>query len=141
MKKGKPSKKKQTDYWRSDSFEKFTTLLASKCRDVKKPNDKWRMCTDYTDLNKHCLKDSSPLSNIDLLVDRASGYKVLSLMDALTGYNQIHMHPADEEKTAFMTEHSNYCYKTMLFRLKNAGVTYLRLMDKIFAKHGSKVVL
>src|ERR1044072_1695933 len=101
---------------------------------VRNANGKWRMCTDYTDLNKHCPKDAYPLQNIDLLVNRASGYKLLSLMDAFSGYNQIPMHSADEEKTAFMTEHSNYCYKTIPFGLKNAGATYQRLMDKIFSE-------
>ena len=55
-------------------------------------------------------------------------------MDAFFGYNQIPMHAADEENTAFMTEHSNYCYRTMPFGLKNAGATYQRLMDKIFSE-------
>ena len=55
-------------------------------------------------------------------------------MDAFSGYNLIPMHPADEEITAFMTEHSNYSYRTMPFGLKNAGATYQRLMDKIFSE-------
>src|ERR1044072_1224210 len=112
---------------------KYPTWLANVVMG-KKANRKWRMCTDYTDLNKHCPKDAHPLPNIDLLVDRASGFKVLSLMDVFSGYNQIPMHPVDEENTAFMTEHSNYCYRTMPFGLKNAGATYQRLMDKIFAE-------
>jgi hypothetical protein len=41
---------------------------------VKKANGKWEMCTDYTDLNKVCPKDSYPLPNIDRLVDSASGF-------------------------------------------------------------------
>ena len=32
---------------------------------VKKNNGKGRMCVDFTDLNKACLKDSFPLSKID----------------------------------------------------------------------------
>jgi len=42
------------------------------------------------------------------------------------------MYPPDEDKTTFMTDRSNYCYRVMPFGLKNAGATYQRLMDKIF---------
>nr|KYP55827.1 Retrovirus-related Pol polyprotein from transposon 17.6 [Cajanus cajan] len=52
-------------------------------------------------------------------------------MDAYSCYNQIRMHPADEDKTAFITDQANYCYKVMPFGLKNAGATYQRLMDKV----------
>jgi len=100
---------------------------------VKKANGKWRMCVDFTDLNKECLKDSYPLPNIDTLVDSASGCKMLSFLDAFSGYNQIKIHPRDESKTTFMTDTCSYCYKVMPFGLKNAGATYQRLMDKILA--------
>jgi len=36
---------------------------------VKKASKKWRMCIDFTDLNKACPKDSYPLSRVDVLVD------------------------------------------------------------------------
>ncbi|MCI55736.1 gag-pol polyprotein, partial [Trifolium medium] len=52
---------------------------------VKKANGKWRMCVDFTDLNKACPKDPYPLPNIDRLIDGASGYKMLSFMDAYSG--------------------------------------------------------
>jgi len=100
---------------------------------VKKANGKWRMCVDFMDLNKACPKDSYPLPSIDALVDSASGCKMLSFLDAFSGYNQIKMHPRDESKTTFMMETCSYCYKVMAFGLKNAGATYQRLMDKVLA--------
>ncbi|XP_013746096.3 uncharacterized protein LOC106448811 [Brassica napus] len=54
-------------------------------------------------------------------------------MDAFSGYNQILMHPDDREKTAFITDRGTYCYKVMPFGLKNAGATYQRLVNRMFA--------
>ncbi|KAI0494737.1 hypothetical protein KFK09_024880 [Dendrobium nobile] len=99
---------------------------------VKKASGAWRMCMDYTDLNKACPKDSFPLPRIDQLVDATSGHQILSFMDAYSGYNQIRMDPVDEEATAFQTDKGLYCYKVMPFGLKNAGATYQRLMNKVF---------
>src|SRR5436189_5715215 len=67
---------------------------------VKKSNGKWRMCVDFTDLNKACPKDHYPLHKIDQVVDRASGHQTLSFMDVFSGYNQIIMADKDKKKTA-----------------------------------------
>lgn len=102
---------------------------------VKKSNGKWRVCTNYTNLNKACLKDAYPLPTIDKLLDRAIGNHLLSFLDAYLGYNKIWIHPQDEEKTAFKTKSANYCYQVKSFSLKNVGDTYQRLMDKIFKEY------
>ena len=54
---------------------------------VRKANGKWRMCVDFTDLNKACPKDSYPLPRIDQLMDSMAGHKLLSFMDTFSGYN------------------------------------------------------
>ena len=100
---------------------------------VKKANKKWRMYVDFTDLNKACPKDSYPLPRIDTLVDSMVRNQLLSFMDAFSGYNQIKMEEADQEKTSFVTSQGLFCYKVMSFGLKNAGATYQRLMNKMFA--------
>ena len=54
-------------------------------------------------------------------------------MDAFSGYNQIKLDKADQEKTSFITRQGLFCYKVMPFELKNASATYQRLMNKMFA--------
>ena len=70
---------------------------------IQKKNGKWRVCIDFTDLNKACPKDSFLLPHIDMLVDATAGHEMLSFMDAFSDYNQILMHPDDQEKTSFIT--------------------------------------
>ena len=101
---------------------------------VKKANDKWRLCIDFTDVNKACPKDSFPLPRIDLIVDATAGHELLSFMDVFSGYNQISMDPDDQEKTSFITEQGTFCYRVMPFGLKNAGATYQRLVNRMFQK-------
>ena len=99
---------------------------------VKKASGKWMMCIDFTDLNKACPKDSYPLPQVDVLVDSTARHQLLSFMDAFSGYNQIRMHEADQEKTSFVTSQGLFYYKVMPFGLKNAGATYQRLINKMF---------
>ncbi|PKI53624.1 hypothetical protein CRG98_025992 [Punica granatum] len=76
---------------------------------VEKKNGKVRVCIDYRDLNRASPKDNFPLSHIDVL-----------------------MAEEDKVKTTFITMCGTFCYKVMLFGLKNVGATYQRAMVTLF---------
>ncbi|GKV37979.1 hypothetical protein SLEP1_g45937 [Rubroshorea leprosula] len=99
---------------------------------VKKPNGKWRMCIDFTNLNEACPKDPHPLPNVEKLVERAAEHERMSFLDASSGYHQVQLLLDDQEKTAFYVSDAIYCYVMMPFGLKNAGATYQKLVQIIF---------
>ncbi|XP_071712607.1 uncharacterized protein [Rutidosis leptorrhynchoides] len=112
---------------------KYPTWVANPVM-VKKSDGGWRMCVDFTNINKACPKDCYPLPEIDWKVESLTGYKYKCFLDAYKGYHQIQMAKEDEEKTSFFTSKGIYCYRKMPFGLKNAGATYQRLVDKVFRK-------
>ena len=66
------------------------------------------------------------------MVNATAGHELFSFMDAYSEYNQIKMHPLDEDKTAFTTGRAIYCYKVMSLRLNNAGTTFQRMVNEVF---------
>ena len=99
---------------------------------MEKKTGKWRVCVDFTDLNRACPKDPFLMPRIDQLVDATVGHPWMSFLDAFQGYHQIPLALDDQEKTAFVTSIGNYHYKVMHFGLKNARSTYQRMMTKMF---------
>nr|AAR06299.1 putative gag-pol protein [Oryza sativa Japonica Group] len=100
---------------------------------VRKKTGQWRMCVDYTDLNKSCPKDPFGLPRIDQVIDSTAGCELLSFLDCYSGYHQIRLKESDCLKTSFITPFGAYCYITMPFGLKNAGATYQRMIQRCFS--------
>ncbi|GJW53790.1 reverse transcriptase domain-containing protein [Tanacetum coccineum] len=100
---------------------------------VKKSDGGWRMCVDFTDINKACPKDCYPLPDIDWKIESLLGFCLKCFLDAYKGYHQIQRAEEDEDKTTFYAGEGVFCYKKMSFCLKNAGATYQRLVDKVFS--------
>jgi hypothetical protein len=108
---------------------------------VKKSDDKWRMCIDFTYLNKACLKDEFSLPRIDYLIDTAATSELMSLLDCYSGYHQIWMKKEGETKTSFITPSITYCYLRMPERFKNAGGIFSRMTSKELSSHLGRNVL
>jgi hypothetical protein len=82
--------------------------LANPVLVLKKKKVDWRMCVDYTDLNKHCPKDPFGLPRIDQVVESTAGCYVLSFLDCYSEYHQISLAKEDEEKNS--VHHSVRCF-------------------------------
>ena len=66
------------------------------------------------------------------MVNATSSHELLSFMDTFSGYNQILMHPDDQENIAFIPKRGIFCNKVMPFGLKNGSATYQWLVNKMF---------
>jgi hypothetical protein len=77
--------------------------LANPVLVCKKNSNEWRMCVDYTDLNKHYPKDPFGLPRIDQVIDSTAGCDLLCFLGCYSGYHQIAIKEEDQEKTTFIT--------------------------------------
>ncbi|GJX31498.1 reverse transcriptase domain-containing protein [Tanacetum coccineum] len=97
---------------------------------VRKADGRWKLCVDFTDINKACPKEHHPLPTADKKVEDLYKYWLKCFLDAYKGYHHIPVAERDKEKTEFFTREGVLCYKRLPFGLKNAGATYQKLIDK-----------
>jgi hypothetical protein len=100
----------------------------------KKNTGKIRVCVNFRDLNRATPKDEYPMPVAKDLINKASGHKVISILDGNAGYNQIFMAKRDVSKTTFRCPGFVGLFKWVVitFGLRNAGATYQRAMNLIF---------
>ena len=108
---------------------------------VRKKSGEIRLCVDFRNLNKCSKKDNYPLPKMEHLLQKVSEAKVMSFLDGFSGFNQISVHPDDQEKTAFTTPWGTFMYAKMPFGLMNAGATFQKAMDIEFVGEKDKFVL
>ena len=87
------------------------------------------------------LKDNYPLPKMDHILQRVVGSQRMSMLDGFSRYNQVVVHPEDQEKTTFTTPRGTFMYAKMPFGLMNVGATFQRAMDIAFSKEKDKYVV
>lgn len=98
-----------------------------------KDNKKWRLVIDFRKLNEKTVGDAYPLPNITEILDQLGSWHYFSTLDLASGFHQIKMSERDASKTAFSTPYMHYQFKRMPFGLKNAPVTFQRLIDVVLS--------
>lgn len=83
-----------------------------------------RLCVDLRNENNVSLRDNYPLPKMYHILQRVVGASRISLLDGFSGYNQILVHPDDQEKTAFTTQQGTFKYLKIPFGLRNVGATF-----------------
>ena len=63
------------------------------------------------------------------------------MLDGFSGYNQVAVHPDDQEKTTFTTPWVTFMYAKIPFGLMNVGATFQRAMDIAFSEEKDKYVV
>nr|GEZ38127.1 putative reverse transcriptase domain-containing protein [Tanacetum cinerariifolium] len=97
----------------------------------KKKDKSFQMCIDYRKLNKLTVKNQYPLPRIEDLFDQLQGSRVYSNIDLRSGYHQLRVREEDIPKTAFRTRYGHYEFQVILFRLTNASVVFMDLMNRV----------
>jgi hypothetical protein len=100
----------------------------------KKDTSKIWVCINFRNLNKATRKDEYSIPVADMLINNATGHRVISFQDGNAGSNQIFMAEEDMSKMAFHSPGfiSLSKWVVMTFGLKNVGATYQRDMNLIF---------
>ncbi|GFV01180.1 hypothetical protein TNCV_4280561 [Trichonephila clavipes] len=69
---------------------------------VPKSNGTVRLCIDYRKLNAITIPDKYPLPLMDVLLHDAKSTAFMSTLDLKSGYHQVEVNTADQDKTAFV---------------------------------------
>jgi ribonuclease HI len=92
-------------------FSKWVSNLVP----TRKKTGEIRLCIDFRNLNKVSLKDNYPFPKMDHILQKVVGSSRISLLDGFSGYNQVLVHPEDQEKTTFTTPWGTFMYVKMPF--------------------------
>ena len=96
---------------------------------MKKKDESLRLCIDYRKLNKVAIKNKYLLPRIDDLFDQLQGTNTFSKINLRLGYHQLKVREEDIPKTTFQTRYGHYEFLVISFRITNAPVAFMDLIN------------
>ena len=84
---------------------------------VKKPDKSIRVCIDLREINKHIKPVSFPLPRVDDLLNSLGQSPYLTVVDVVSAFYHLDIHPDDREKTAFTVRNTKYEFIKVPFGL------------------------
>ena len=129
------SVKEQIKTWTDqDVIEPANSPWASPLVPVKKKDGRVRWAVDYRFLNHSTIQDSYPLQRIRSNLEKLSGARVYSMLDASGAYHNIRIHPDSRSATTFTSPYGAYQFKRLPFGLVNAGASYSRMVQQMLSQ-------
>ena len=107
---------------------------------MKKKDGMLRLCIDYRQLNKVTVKNRYLLPWIDDLFDQLKGAKVFSKIYLRSKYHHMRIKGQDVSKTAFRTRYRHFEFLVLPFRLTNAPILFMDLINRVFQSYYDKFV-
>jgi transposase InsO family protein len=115
---------------RLDVIEASTAEYYSQVHLTPKPNNKWRFCIDFRNLNTTSKSEGWPLPNIQQMLERlgATRAKFWGVFDLTSGYHQAPLDKDSRQYTAFITSRGLFQWKRVAMGLKSAGSYFQQRM-------------
>jgi len=112
-----------------------STAKPSQVVPVRKPDDTYRMCNDFTYLNDNTINaESWPLPKVEEILTRLSKKKFFARFDLLKGFHQLLLDEASKHLTAFVTKSGVYEYNRVPMGCKGAPAFFQRQMESVVFK-------
>jgi hypothetical protein len=137
----------QIQQWMADGIaEVSNSPWASPCVVVPKSigdssEKTWRLCGDYTGINKVLQTEHFPLPRISDLIFELRGSEIFTIIDLKNAYLQIPLAEKDKEKTAIVTPDIQFHFKYMPFGLTLSASVMQRVMFQLFGEYRNKFVV
>lgn len=99
---------------------------------VRKREGSFRLCIDYTLINKKIVKDRYPLPLIEDQLDLLQGAKIFSTLDLKNDFFHVRMDEDSRKFTAFIVPDGHFEFLRVPFGLCNSPAVFQKFINAVF---------